>query len=115
MEEINNYRLDKVDRKIIYSIEADAHIPISELARKTRTSRTVAEYRLKQLEKRGIIRGYYCLLDPSKFGITVWKLWISLRPTSPDELKQFFFILRNIQESGGMPNVQVFITQLFAF
>ena len=90
MEEINNCRLDKVDRKILYSIEADAHTPISELARKTRTSRTVAEYRLKQLEKRGIIRGYYCLLDPSKFGLTVWKLWVSLRPTSPDERKQFF-------------------------
>lgn len=90
MEDINNYRLDKVDRKILSVIEGDARIPISELARKTRTSRTVAEYRLKQLERRGIIRGHYCLLDPSKFGLTVWKLWVSLRPTSSEERKQFF-------------------------
>ena len=91
MEETNNnHRLDKIDRKILCSIESDARIPISELARKARTSRTVAEYRLKQLENRGVIRGYYCLLDPSKFGLTVWKLWVSLRPTSPDERRQFF-------------------------
>ena len=90
MEEIDNNQLDKADRKILSAIELYARIPISELARKTRTSRTVAEYRLKQLEKRGIIRGYYCLLDPSKFGLTVWKLWVSLRPTSSEERKQFF-------------------------
>ncbi len=94
VDEINNYKIDKVDKKILSSIEIDAHTPISELARKIRTSRTVAEYRLKQLEKKGIIRGYYCLLDPSKFGLTVWKLWISLSSTSPDERKQFFSYIK---------------------
>ncbi len=90
MVEINNSMIDAVDRKILSAIEADAHIPISELARKARSSRTVAEYRLKQMEKKGIIRGYYCLLDPSKFGLTVWKLWVALRPTSTDERQRFF-------------------------
>src|SRR3989338_8437741 len=90
MTEINNFKTDKADRKILSAIELDARIPISELARKARVSRTVAEYRLKEFEKKGIIRGYYCLLDPSRFGLTVWKLWVSLRPTLPDERKQFF-------------------------
>lgn len=90
MEEINKKTLDRVDRKILSAVEADARIPISELARKSRTSRAVAEYRLKQLEHRGIIRGYYCLLDPSRFDLTVWKLWVSLRPTSQQERKEFF-------------------------
>ncbi|PIN76890.1 hypothetical protein COV17_00585 [Candidatus Woesearchaeota archaeon CG10_big_fil_rev_8_21_14_0_10_36_11] len=90
MEDINKKQLDRVDRKILSAIEVDARIPISELARKSRISRTVAKYRLKQLEKRGIIRGYYCLLDPSRFGLTVWKLWVSLRSTSSEERKRFF-------------------------
>lgn len=90
MTEINNSQIDKVDRKILAAIEVDARIPISELARKARVSRIVAEYRLKQFEKYGIIRGYYCLLDPSKFGLTVWKLWISLHATSQDEKNKFF-------------------------
>lgn len=87
MMEIHN--IDKVGKKILAAIEIDARIPISELARKVRTSRTVVEYRLKQFEEKGIIRGYYCLLDPSKFGLTVWKLWVSLRPTSQEDRIKF--------------------------
>ena len=90
MTEINNFKIDKIDRKILTAIELDARIPISELARKARTSRTVAEYRLRQFEKNGVIRGYYCLLDPSRFGLTVWKLWISLHTKSQDEKNKFF-------------------------
>ncbi len=90
MDEINKIRLDKVDRKILSTIELDSRFPISELARKARVSRTVAEYRLNQLEAKGIIRGYYCLLDPSKFGLTVWKLWVSLRSISSEQRKSFF-------------------------
>ncbi len=90
MDKISKIGLDVNDRKILSSIEADARIPISELARKTRISRIVAEYRLKQLEKKGIIRGYYCLLDPSQFSLTVWKLWVSLRSTSQSQREDFF-------------------------
>lgn len=93
--EINKIKIDKIDRKILSTLEVDARIPITELARKARTSRTVAEYRLKQLEKKGIIRGYYCLLDPSRFDLTVWKLWVSLRPTSQQERKEFFDYVEN--------------------
>ena len=82
--------LDKIDKKLLSALEVDARIPTTELAKKARVSRTVAEYRLKQLEKKEIIRGYYCLLDPSKFDLTVWKLWVSLRPTSPQEREEFF-------------------------
>ncbi len=72
--------LDKTDRRILAAIETDARRHVSEIARMTNVSRTVAEYRLKNMEKRKIIRGYYCLLDPSKFGFSVWKLWLALNP-----------------------------------
>src|SRR3989338_9469824 len=90
MDKNNIIELDKADKKILSTIELDARIPISELARKVRVSRTVAECRLKQLEEKGIIRGYYCLLDPSKFDLTVWKLWVSLRPVSKGQRHEFF-------------------------
>lgn len=93
MTEMNNIRIDKLDRQILSIIELDARIPISELARKARTSRTVAEYRLKQFEENGIVRGYYCLLDPSRFGLTVWKLWLSFHKISQDERSKFFMYI----------------------
>ncbi len=96
MEEITKIvSLDKIDKKILSALEADARVSTSKLAKKTRISRTIAEYRLKQLKNKGIVRGYYCLLDPSRFGLTVWKLWISLRSTSIQERKEFFDYIEN--------------------
>ncbi|HLD73167.1 MAG TPA: Lrp/AsnC family transcriptional regulator [Candidatus Nanoarchaeia archaeon] len=94
MDEINKIiKIDRIDRKILSAVERNARIPITILAKEARVSRAIAEYRLRQLEKKGIIRGYYCLLDPSKFGLTVWKLWVSLRPTSQKERKDFFDLI----------------------
>lgn len=83
-------KTDKADRKLLACLERDARIPVSILARKSRVSRAVAEYRLRRLEESGVIRGYYCLLDPSKFGLTVWKLWISLHTKSSEARAGFF-------------------------
>ena len=63
---------------------------MTELAKKAKTGRNVVEYRMKQLEEKGVISGYYSLLDPSKFGYTVWKLWISMRTISGNERQKFF-------------------------
>ncbi|MDD9953399.1 MAG: Lrp/AsnC family transcriptional regulator [Candidatus Woesearchaeota archaeon] len=76
---MNTHRLDKIDRKLLTAIEQDVRIPISALAKKIHVSRTVAEYRLKQFEEKGIIRGYYAVFDPSRFGFTAWKLWVTIK------------------------------------
>lgn len=87
--------IDRVDKKILSILEVNARTPVSELARKIGKSRTIIEYRLKQFEKKGIVRGYYCLLDPSKFGLTVWKLWISLHAISKEQRSKFFIFLEH--------------------
>ncbi len=89
MGEINNRRYTLVDKRVLAALEINARISISGISKAARVSRAVAQYRLKKLEESGLIRGYYCLLDPAKFGYTVWKLWMSLRETN--EEKQAFF------------------------
>ncbi len=93
MEQINKIKLDQIDKRIISEIEKNARIPLTLLAKKVHVSRTIAEYRLQQLEEKKIIRGYYALLDPSKFGLTVWKLWISLNTTKQDKKDKVFSYL----------------------
>lgn len=96
MDEINKIKLDIIDKKILANIESDARLPITKIAKNARVSRSVAEYRLKQLEEKGIVRGYYPLFDPSKFGLMVWKLWVSLKSVKKDDRKRFFeFIGKN--------------------
>ena len=46
------------DRHILNALKQNGRIPISDLARQLNISRTTAQHRLKQLEKKGVILGY---------------------------------------------------------
>ena len=75
-------KLRREDLRLLAAIEQQPRSPISSLAKSAKLARHVAEYRLHQLEKQGVIRGYYCVLNPSLLGLQVWELWFSLRPLS---------------------------------
>ncbi|MCB9362923.1 Lrp/AsnC family transcriptional regulator [Candidatus Woesearchaeota archaeon] len=72
-------KIDKTDRKILSLLESNARMAVSDMSRKGKISRSVVEYRLHKLLSEKVVRGYYALLDPSKFGYTVWKVWLTLR------------------------------------
>ncbi len=79
-EDFQTIRLDRHDRRLLSIFERDARMPVSELSRKARMSRATTEYRLRQFERQGVIRGHYCLIDPSVLGFAVWELWVTLHP-----------------------------------
>ncbi len=60
--------LDLKDRKILYELSLNARLPLSVIAKKVGLSKQVVKYRLNSLEKRGVICGYYAILDVTKFG-----------------------------------------------
>ncbi len=64
--------LDEVDWKILETIKYDARLPASVISRKTGLSRDVVKYRLQQLTKNRIIKGFYTILDLPSVGFGVW-------------------------------------------
>ncbi len=54
--------------KILRELDFDARQPISQIARTIGLSTEVTAYRIKQLEQKGIIKGYYPVIDISKLG-----------------------------------------------
>ena len=46
--------IDLLDKKILHTIDYDARIPLSALAKKVKQSKQTTAYRLKRLEQRGI-------------------------------------------------------------
>ncbi len=56
--------LDRIDLKILTVLQVDARIPITELAERVGLSVTPCSERVKNLEKEGVILGYYARLDP---------------------------------------------------
>jgi DNA-binding Lrp family transcriptional regulator len=71
-------RLDTLDRAILYALDLNSRQNISQIAKKLRTSRDRVEYRIEKLESCGIIAGYQAVINPYKFGLTIFKSYLKL-------------------------------------
>ena len=64
--------IDNVDRRILYELDINARIPVTQLAKKLRLSREKVNYRINNLIKRGIIRKFVTMINPVKLGYSVF-------------------------------------------
>jgi DNA-binding Lrp family transcriptional regulator len=63
--------LDRVDRRILDTLQADARISNQELAKKVGLSPAPCWRRLRRLEEEGFISGYATLLEASAIGLPI--------------------------------------------
>ncbi len=81
------YRLDKIDRRILFELDKNARIPEAQLAKLVGKSKDTVRYRIAQLEKDGIIKGYTTWIDFTKLGYQSYKIYLRLSAT-PEQLKK---------------------------
>jgi DNA-binding Lrp family transcriptional regulator len=63
----NGTKMDEIDRKILSLIQADSRMTMNEIARSVGSlSKVAVSYRLKKLEKQGIVESYHAKLNPEK-------------------------------------------------
>ncbi len=60
--------LHKTDRLILCELDCDSRVPLSAIGKKARISKESVHYRIQQLEKRGIIKGYPSIVSLAKRG-----------------------------------------------
>lgn len=80
--------LDVKDKKILFELDMDARMPLSILAKRVGLSREVVFYRIKQLEKKGIIEGYYTAIDITKLGYIYCRLFLKYRMMRQEDENQ---------------------------
>lgn len=71
-------KLDKIDLKLLTVLEENARLTLSQIAKKLKTSQQVVSYRLKSLEKRKVIGGYYTIINLTKLGYTNYRVMFRL-------------------------------------
>ena len=69
--------MDRIDRILLASLQADARCRNADLARELGVAPSSMLERVRRLEERGYFRGFRALLNPEKLGYTV-QAWVSV-------------------------------------
>lgn len=91
--------LDTIDRKIIAQLDKNSRISYSDLGRKIRVAKETVKYRMNQLEKLGVLNGFYTVVDFSKLGFTLYRIYVRIKNTDP---KKEIEILNYLKESENV-------------
>lgn len=91
-------KLDKIDYKILHELDKDARIDISKLAKRLQLSRIVVDYRIKKMLEQGLIRSFSSFIDPAKFGLSSWKVYLKFQNLQPNTEKEMILFLQKQKE-----------------
>jgi DNA-binding Lrp family transcriptional regulator len=86
-------KIDEKDRKILYELDLNSRQPISKISKKLDVHENSIKYRIKKLEKIGVINNYYTVIDSFKLGYFPVKFYLKFEYTSPkieEEIINFF-------------------------
>lgn len=94
-----NIDLDPKDRQILAILQADAMVPIAEVAERVGLSTTPCWRRIQRLEREGVIRRRVALLDPAALNVPV-SVFVAIRTSqhSAKWLAQFREAVESIPE-----------------
>lgn len=74
--------LDLKDRKILSELDFRAREPNSAIAKRVALSKQGVDYRIRQLERKGIIEGYYPIINLIKLGYVYGRFFLKLQNIS---------------------------------
>ncbi len=88
-------KLDLKDKKILFELDFDARIPYSHLARKVGLSKQGIEYKINNLIKKGVIKGFYPVVNTPKLGYLYCRLILTMQNLTEGQETEIMKFLRN--------------------
>jgi len=80
--------IDLKDRKILYQLSLNARQSLKQIGKKVDLSKNTVDYRIKKLEKYGIIQNYYTFIDGIRLGYTVIRIYFIFQYITDDIKKE---------------------------
>jgi DNA-binding Lrp family transcriptional regulator len=77
-------KIDEKDRRILYELDLNSRQPISQISKKLEIHENSVKYRIKKLEKVGVIYNYYAVIDSFKLGYLPIKFYLKFEFTTPN-------------------------------
>lgn len=90
-------KLDLKDKKILLELDFNARIPYSQLAKKVGLSKQGAEYKVNNLIKKEVIKGFYPVVNVPKLGYRYCRLFVTLQNTTKEKHQEIvgYFLKHN--------------------
>jgi Lrp/AsnC family transcriptional regulator for asnA, asnC and gidA len=70
-------KIDTKDKKLLYELDLNSRLSIPQLSKKVGLHKNVVRYRMRRLEKLGVIKNYYTVIDSYKLGFRCLKFLAS--------------------------------------
>ena len=105
--EVVQNKIDRLDYSILSEIVNNARIPLTELAKKVKSTPIIVLRRMKKMEKKGIIIQYRIGVNLNKLGLELYKAIIKLDRYSKEDEKRLLGYL------SRLPNIQYFIRNIW--
>lgn len=81
-------KLDDIDYKVLFELAENSRIPVVEIAKKCNLTANAIQYRIKELEKKGIINAYRIDINLKKLGMEYCKAFVYLYQKTEEKEKQ---------------------------
>lgn len=81
-------KLDLKDRKLLYELDKDSRQSNAAIGKKIRLNKNTVNYKIKRLEKEGVILGYYPVIDISKIGYFLIRSYLKFFNTTKAKEKE---------------------------
>ena len=91
--------MDKIDLKLLGTLNENAKLSISKLAKKIRVSQQVADYRIKKLQELRIIGGFHTVINPLALNFRLFRISIWFSKINEQFKEDFLSYLKN---QGGV-------------
>ena len=92
-------KIDEIDKSILYILQRNATIPLSELSKRVGLSTTPCWNRIKKMEEQGVIVSKNTTLDNNKINLSIVVfLSVSVSSHSKDWSVQFYKIIKQYDQ-----------------
>jgi len=81
-------KLDKKDLQILGILDWNGRMPVTQIAKKVKLNKDVVKYRITNLEEKGIIRGYYAIINTHELGYMTVRIYFDFVGLSEENEKK---------------------------
>jgi len=107
--------MDLTDRKILYELDLNCRQSNSQIAKKLKVSKDVINYRIRNLEEKGYIAGYRAVIDISKLGYQIFRIYIKFQDTFKEIEDEIIAYLNSHQKVWWLGRLAGRVDIAFAF